>query len=142
MSKNNSTKTRCKSLTKEGKPCGTAAMEGGLCFFHANPDKARELGRIGGRKNRRGMVEAAGAVPPLDNKIAVGNKIAELVDGICSGRIHPKIGSGVAPLLSLQMRTIEANHERRIEALEKQFAEAEAEDQEGGFNGKGGSTKM
>jgi hypothetical protein len=25
-------------------------MEGGLCYFHANPDKAAELGRNGGRR--------------------------------------------------------------------------------------------
>lgn len=42
--------SRCKATAKTGKRCGAAATEGGLCFFHANPDKAAELGRIGGRK--------------------------------------------------------------------------------------------
>jgi len=43
--------TCCKALTKKGQPCRAAATAGGLCFFHANPNKASELGRIGGRSN-------------------------------------------------------------------------------------------
>lgn len=39
---------RCKAQAKSGKRCGAAATAGGLCFFHANPNKASELGRIGG----------------------------------------------------------------------------------------------
>jgi hypothetical protein len=37
----------CKALAKTGKPCRAAATAGGLCFFHANPAKASELGRSG-----------------------------------------------------------------------------------------------
>jgi len=48
--------SRCKAKAKSGKPCGAAATAGGLCF-HANPDKASELGRIGGRKNRHAPAE-------------------------------------------------------------------------------------
>jgi len=40
---------RCQGQTKAGKPCRAAATSGGLCYFHANPNKAAELGRIGGR---------------------------------------------------------------------------------------------
>jgi hypothetical protein len=43
---------RCKAQTKSGKPRRAAATAGGLCYFHANPDKASELGRIGGRRKR------------------------------------------------------------------------------------------
>lgn len=134
--------TRCRSLTTAGGPCGAAAMEGGLCFFHANPDKARELGRIGGRKNRRvSNMEATDVIPALDTAMAVQNKTAELIEGICSGRIHPRIGSGLAPLLSLQMRAIETTDlERRMQALEKR--DAEAQPQTGDADGKDGSVTM
>jgi hypothetical protein len=40
-------RARCQATTKSGKPCGAAPMEGGLCFFQANPNKASELGRLG-----------------------------------------------------------------------------------------------
>jgi uncharacterized protein DUF5763 len=57
---------RCKAKTKSGKPCRAAATAGGLCYFHANPDKASELGRIGGRSNRHSASEAADPLPALD----------------------------------------------------------------------------
>ena len=44
---------RCKARTKAGRLCQAPAVEGGLCFCHAHPEKLAELGRRGGRKNRR-----------------------------------------------------------------------------------------
>lgn len=38
---------RCKALTKSGKPCRAAATAGGLCFFHANPNKRLSWAELG-----------------------------------------------------------------------------------------------
>ena len=46
-------KILCKAKTITGKACRAPAGAEGLCFFHADPGRARSLGRIGGRKNRR-----------------------------------------------------------------------------------------
>jgi len=43
---------RCKAQTKAGGPCRAPAVEGGLCFCHAHPERLAELGRQGGRRNR------------------------------------------------------------------------------------------
>jgi hypothetical protein len=51
--------SRCNVQAKNGKPCWAAATAGGLCFLHANPNKASELGRIGGRSNRHSAAEGA-----------------------------------------------------------------------------------
>jgi len=119
---------RCKGKTKAGKPCGAAATAGGLCFFHANPDKASALGRIGGRSNRHASGESADPLPTLDNVIAVRDTVARLIADVYAGKVHPRIAAGLAPLLSLQMRAIEiteiANLERRVAELEKLSAEA------------------
>lgn len=133
--------SRCQAMTKSGKPCRAAAMAGGLCYFHANPNKASELGRIGGQKNRRVSVEPIDSIPALDTAIAVRNKTAELIEGISSGRVDPRIGSGLAPLLSLQLRAIETtNLERRIEELEKR--QPETEPQEADVDSKGSGRTM
>ena len=47
----------CQGKTRTGAACRAPAGAGGLCFFHANPDSAKALGQIGGRKNRRSVVE-------------------------------------------------------------------------------------
>ena len=45
-------RAHCKARTKAGGPCKAPPVEGGLCFFHAHPERLAELGRQGGKKNR------------------------------------------------------------------------------------------
>jgi general stress protein YciG len=111
---------RCKAKTKSGKSCGAAPTAGGLCFFHANPNKASELGRKGGRSNRRAAGEDADPLPTLDNAIAVRDTVARLIADVYAGRIHPRIAAGLAPLLNLQLRAIETTSlELRLVQVEK-----------------------
>jgi len=86
----------CQALTKKGKPCRAAATEGGLCFFHANPNKAVELGRIGGKTRGRILVGTE-PLPNLDNAIAVRDAVARLIADIYAGKLHPRIAAGLAP---------------------------------------------
>ena len=122
--------SRCKALAKSGKPCRAAATQGGLCFFHANPDKASELGRIGGRGNRRAVGENVDPLPILDNATAVRDTVARLIADVYNGKIHPRIAAGLAPLLNIQLRAIDTTDtERRLAQLEKALAkEAESSD--------------
>jgi hypothetical protein len=116
----------CRARTKAGKPCRAAATAGGLCFFHANPNKASELGRIGGRSNRHAAAESSDPLPISDNAIAVRNAVARLIADVCARRLHPRIAAGLAPLMNLQLRAIETtNIEQRLTKLEKRLAEAD-----------------
>jgi hypothetical protein len=120
---------RCKAKTKSGEPCQAAATPGGLCFFHANPDKASELGRIGGKTNRHATGEGADPLPTLDNALAVRDTVARLIADVYAGRVHPRIANGLAPLFNLQLRAIETTDiERRLAKLENPPA-TKAEDQ-------------
>jgi hypothetical protein len=112
---------------KTGKRCRAAATEGGLCFFHANPNKASELGRIGGRSKHHAATESADPLPALDTAIAVRDTLARLIPDALSGKLPPRIAVGLAPLLNLQLRAIEKTDlEQRIADLEKRFADVEA----------------
>jgi hypothetical protein len=94
-----------------------------LCYFHANPNKAEEMGRIGGRKNRRVPADAADLLPTLDNALAVRDTVAQVIADVYSGKLNPRIASSLSPLLSLQLRAIETSElERRLAAVEKQLA--------------------
>jgi len=114
--------SRCKGTTKRGKPCRAAATAGGLCFFHANPDKAAELGRIGGRKNHHtgdGQVEP---LPDLNTALAVRETVARLIADVYAGKMNPRVAAGLAPLLNLQLRAIETSDlARRLAEVEKQI---------------------
>jgi hypothetical protein len=54
-------------------------------------------------------------LPTLDNALAVRDTVARLVADVYAGRIHPRIATSLAPLMSLQLRAIEtANFEQRV----------------------------
>jgi len=111
----------CSALTKSGKPCRAAATDGGLCFFHANPKKPSELGRIGGQKNGRIMAGST-PLPDLDSVSAVRDAVKRLISDVYTGKLHPRTAAGIAPLLQLQMRAIEkTDFDQRLAKLEKQL---------------------
>jgi hypothetical protein len=131
---------RCRAQAKSGKRCRAAATEGGLCFFHANPNKASELGRLGGRSKRKVSLEIADPLPALDKATAVRDMVARLIADVYSGKLHPRVGAGLAPLLNLQLRAIETTDlEKRVGKLEALLAEAQFENDLGGGrrDGKG-----
>lgn len=115
----------CRARTKAGKPCQAAATEGGLCFFHGNPKKAAELGRIGGQSKRPQVIEDPTLLATLDNPLAVRDVLARLIRGVLSGKLHPRIAAGIAPLLNLQLRVIEAVDIERTAEIERRLAEVE-----------------
>ena len=128
---------RCQGQTKAGKPCRAAATSGGLCFFHANPNKASELGRIGGRSKRLIPAEFIDPLPKLDKVIAVQDAVEKLISEVYAGKLHPRVAAGLAPLLNLQLRALGATDlERRLEKLERLLARERTEDD---LNGHGDS---
>jgi hypothetical protein len=115
---------RCKGITKEGKPCCAAAAEDGLCFFHANPNKAVELGRIGGRRNSHNFGTST-AEPPHNLKSAKGvlDVGARLIEDVYTGRVSPRVAGCLGSLLNMQMRAVQATEiEIRIGKLELSMA--------------------
>jgi hypothetical protein len=120
---------RCQGRTKSGKPCRAAATAGGLCFFHANPNKAAELGRIGGSKKAR-VVQGSEPLPTVDNAVAVRDLVARLIAEVHTGKLDPKVAAGMAPLMNLQLRAIETietlNIETRLAKVEEEQRKAGA----------------
>jgi hypothetical protein len=120
--------TRCKARAKSGKTCRAAATASGLCFFHSNPNKASELGRIGGRSKPSAAAETVDPLPKLETAIAVRDAVARLITDVYAGKIQPRVAAGLAPLLSLQLRAIETTDlERRLAKLEKWLAASQGD---------------
>jgi len=111
----------CRAKTKVGKPCKAVAVNGDFCAFHADPQRAAELGRMGGRKNRRyASPSEASPVRPPQTAREVKDLLAEALAGIHAGRLEPKVVSVMAYVgtaLLNAMKTTEM--EERIAALER-----------------------
>jgi Leucine-rich repeat (LRR) protein len=97
----------CEALTNGGHPCRAAATEGGLCFFHGNPQKASELGRIGGRKKYRTVTEL-NPLPKLDSARGICGSIAQLAEEVHSGKIDPKVAASLTQLARLLLHALPA----------------------------------
>jgi hypothetical protein len=112
----------CSALAKTGKPCRAAATAGGLCFFHANPKKASELGRIGGRRKRFTASEDVEPLPKLETAAAVRDAVGQLIADVYAGKMHPRVAANLAPLLNLQLRAIETvDLEQRLARVEERL---------------------
>lgn len=119
-------RARCQGRTKANKPCQAWAGPGGLCFFHANPNQASELGRKGGSRSKgQAIGEGADSLPTLDNAIAVRDTAARLFTDVYSGKLDHKIAAVLENFLSLQVRLIQMTDlEQRLAKVEKAYAEA------------------
>jgi len=113
---------RCRAHTKSGKPCGAAPTASGLCFFHANPAKASELGRIGGRRNRRSRSEPSCAVLKCAGAASASEKLGSLFDDVLNHRIEPARANVLMKLIDRQSRVEERTIiEEQISSLQKQL---------------------
>jgi hypothetical protein len=103
----NPEKPRCKAFTKSGARCGAAPTPTGLCFFHGNPNKASELGRIGGKRNRRPKRENAYPVLKLEGAASASARIESLYHEVETGSIKPPVANVLIKLTDLQVRVRE-----------------------------------
>jgi len=117
---------RCKGTRKDGRPCNAPATEGGLCYFHANPDQARILGQKGGRKNRYQVTEVV--VPENVAATGLGAVLDQALRKLLAGRLDPRVASAVSQLVNTRRRLAETiDLERRVTQLEqKRLAEGSA----------------
>jgi len=118
----------CRANTKARKPCGAAPTSSGLCFFHSNPAKASELGRIGGRRNRRLRGEGAAVIKQGGADSAL-ERLARLYDDVLNRRVRPAEANVLIKVTELQLKLAEktdiAKLERGVEDLKQVIAKRE-----------------
>jgi hypothetical protein len=112
---------RCATMTKSGRPCRAAATAGGLCYFHANPNKAVEMGRLGGR-SRRSSPGADTLLKAPDSMKGMADVVDRLIGEVYTGKLSLRSVSGLAQLLNLKLRILQADElGTRLAALEKRI---------------------
>ncbi len=114
----------CKARTKDGQPCKAPPTEGGLCYFHANPDKTRTLGQKGGRKNRYQVTDVI--VPANATGATLGTVLDQALAELLAGRMDPRVAGAVAQLVNTRRRITETiDLEDRVTELERKLADQE-----------------
>src|SRR5664279_1418180 len=87
---------QCKATTSSGERCKAKPHKEGLCFFHFDPKKAAELGRKGGRRNRRTPEEPMQPVAAPESAGDVKRMLAESMAEVRARRMDPKLGTTLA----------------------------------------------
>jgi hypothetical protein len=108
----NAVKKRCKGVTKRGTPCTAWAMQGGLCYFHANPDKPAELGRNGGQRNKHSYEQSTEHIAPPESAADVKRMLAETMAEVKAGKMDPKVANTVAYVGTALLRAYETDAAR------------------------------
>jgi hypothetical protein len=110
---------RCKAIAKSGKPCRAAATESGSCFFHAHPNKAAELGSIGGKRNRRPGAASADPLPPMDCAKTIIENLDRIYNEVRTGAIAPKVATTLLHVITAKERfTDKMVIERQMAAMQ------------------------
>jgi hypothetical protein len=109
----------CKAKTKAGAPCQAPAVEKGLCFCHAYPEKLAELGRRGGQKNRR-WNRAASDLPHRSLKSIgeVSELLEETINRVRQGPFDLRSANSIGFLASTLLKAPDQRLEDRVAQLE------------------------
>jgi hypothetical protein len=111
---------KCQATTKAGRSCAAPAVRGSaLCALHSDPERAAQLGRKGGAKNRRVYEANEREVSAPQTACDVKNLLAEAMAEIRAGRMDPKLGTTLGYLGTSLLRAMEISDiEERLEKLE------------------------
>ena len=111
---------KCRAKTKAGRQCAAPAVRNGIyCALHNDPDRAAELGRKGGAKNRKVYETPDREIPAPQNACDVKNFLSEAMAEIRAGRMDPKLGTTLGYLGTSLLKAIETSDiEERLEKLE------------------------
>jgi general stress protein YciG len=101
---------KCRARTKAGRPCAAPAVRGGAyCAIHADPNRAAELGRKGGARNRKMYDVGTQEVSVPKSAADVRRVLAEVMAETRAGKMDPKLGSTLAYMATALLRAYEAD---------------------------------
>jgi hypothetical protein len=110
---------KCKAQTKAGGPCQVPALERGLCFFHAHPEKLAALGRQGGQKNRRWKFEEHDLPDrSLKNIGEVSDLLEETINRVRLGPFDLRAANSIGFLAGILLKALDQRLEDRLAHLE------------------------
>ena len=113
---------KCLATTKAGCQCAAPAVCGGIyCSLHSDPERAAQLGRKGGRKNRR-VPPATEGLPerPLGSVREVTGLLGETINQVRAGRLDSRVANTVGYLATAMLKALQQGEiEERLRAIEE-----------------------
>jgi hypothetical protein len=106
-------------------------VERELCFFHAHPEKLADLGRQGGKKNRRWKFDES-ELPerPLKSIGEVSELLAETINRVRQGPFDLRAANAIGFLAGTLLKALDQRLEERVAHLEAAMSEKPGTDTE------------
>ena len=112
----------CNATTRKGKPCRARPTANGFCLFHSSPTKAAELGRIGGKQNRR--IPTASAMHRLESAASAYDRLELVYKDLMNDVIKPTKANAAIKVTALQVQLLDKKAlEEQIARMERQIEE-------------------
>lgn len=112
---------RCKSLTRNGEPCRSYALEDGYCFSHSPTlEKKRSEARAKGGKNSARTTRLKKLVPP--RLIPVYDRLEQALEEVHLGTLESKKATAMAALARAMIAVLTSGElEERLRRIEDKF---------------------
>lgn len=113
---------KCSARTKLGNECRAAAVVGTpFCALHGDPERAAELGRMGGRKNRHYVDTEPVNITPPSTPEEVKNLLAQAMVDVLAKKLDPRIASTITYMSGPLLRAFESTDlQQRLARLEEE----------------------
>jgi hypothetical protein len=113
--------TKCSARTKQGNDCRAAAVAGtAFCALHGDPERAAELGRMGGRRNRHYVDTEPVTITPPSTPEDVKNLLAQAMADVLAKKLDPRVASTITYMSGSLLKAFESTDlEQRMARIEE-----------------------
>lgn len=100
--------------------------------MHADPARAANLGRMGGRRNRHYVETADRTISAPSTPEEVKNVLAQAMADVYAGKMHPRIAYALTQITEPLLRAMEdTDLQHRLERMEAELQSASGESEDG-----------
>ena len=113
---------RCSARTKLGNACKAPAVTGTrFCALHGDPDRAAELGRMGGRRNRHYVDMEPVTIAPPDTPEDVKNVLRQAMADVRAKKLEPRIATALTYMSRALLEAFTATDlQKQLESLRQE----------------------
>jgi hypothetical protein len=118
----------CSARTKSGNECRTGAVTGTqFCALHGDPERAAELGRMGGRRNRHCVDTEPINITPPSTPEDVKNLLGQAMADVRAKKLEPRTATALTYMARVLLEAFETTDlQKRLERLEQEVRTKEA----------------
>ena len=115
----------CSAKTKRGTECHAPVVVGSpFCALHGDPERAAELGRMGGRKNRHYVETEDVPLAPPSTPEDIKSLLAQAMVDVRARKLDPRIASALTYTAGVLLRALEStDFQKRLARLEDALQE-------------------